>query len=77
MILGVKNKKVAVTYNNIGGVYEEQSNYELALEYYQKSLRIKEELLGGNHEELALSYNNIGSVYQARGEDEESMDYFN
>ncbi|CAF4386216.1 unnamed protein product, partial [Rotaria sordida] len=34
-------------------------NYSKALEFYEKSLKIREKALPSNHPDLAQSYNNI------------------
>ena len=50
------------SYNTIGLIYQDQGNYEKALEYYLKSLKIAKEL--GDKRGIGDSYNNIGLVYQ-------------
>ena len=50
-------------YNNIGGIYYNQSDYPLAFDYYFKALKISEEL--GNKRGMAMSYTNIGILYTA------------
>ncbi|CAF4555589.1 unnamed protein product [Rotaria magnacalcarata] len=42
--------------------------YSKALEYYEKSLKIREISLPPTHPDLAQSYNNIGGVYYNMGE---------
>ncbi len=39
------------------------SKYTKALEYYEKSLKIRLKLLGEEHVDTAANYNNIGFVY--------------
>ncbi len=44
----------------IGRGYQEMSDYKKALEYYEKSLKIKLKLLGEEHVSTATTYNNMG-----------------
>lgn len=60
--------------NNIGFIYDDKGNVIKALEYYHKSLSIREELddkLG-----IAVSLNNIGIIYIKQGEPEQALDYY-
>ena len=51
--------------NNIGIIYYNQGNYEQALDYYSKSLKIKEEL--GDNEGIPSTLSNIGIIYYLQG----------
>ena len=42
--------------------------YEKALEYQQKALVIRKEVLDPKHPDLAYSYDNIGAIYQDMGD---------
>jgi two-component sensor histidine kinase/Tfp pilus assembly protein PilF len=61
--------------NNIGYNYKSIGNLSLALDYYNQSLKIEEEIEHKNGE--ASTLNNIGSVYQIKGEVEKALKYFN
>lgn len=52
--------------NNIGYVYKQQGNIAKALEWYNKSLKIREEI--GNKYGIANSLNNIGRIYNIQGD---------
>tara|TARA_R110001592_G_scaffold17138_1_gene72663 strand:- start:423 stop:2285 length:1863 start_codon:yes stop_codon:yes gene_type:complete len=61
-------------YNNIGFIYDDKGDVIKALEYYHKSLSIREELddkLG-----IAVSLNNIGIIYIKQGEPEQALEYY-
>ena len=58
-------KGIASSYNNIGLIYANQGKYDLALENYFKSLKIRQEI--GNQYGIASSYNNIGLIYANQG----------
>jgi len=58
-------KKAAEAVNNIGYLYSSQGKFELAIQYYFKSLRIQKSLK--NQKDVAIIYNNIGRVYDQQG----------
>ena len=45
-VLGVEHKKTAISYGNIGSVYDSKGDYSTALEYLLKGLNIMEAVLG-------------------------------
>ncbi|CAF4194500.1 unnamed protein product [Rotaria sordida] len=55
-------------YHCLGMIKDDLGQYNEAIEFYQKSLNIKEKTLPPNDIGLAWSYNNIGSVYYSMGE---------
>jgi tetratricopeptide (TPR) repeat protein len=76
--------------NNLGLVYRKygdpfcksqikdacmQSGVQKALEYYLRSLKIKEEIKDQNG--IGISYNNLGGVYSFLGDYEKALEYFN
>ncbi|CAF1332148.1 unnamed protein product [Adineta steineri] len=54
--LSVNHPNLAISYSNIGGVYDSMGEYEKALSFYEKTLPAE-------HPSLATSYNNLGSIY--------------
>jgi hypothetical protein len=48
--------------------YKFKGDYRKALEYHEKSLKIRLKLLGEEHEHTAVSYNNIGNLYAMMSE---------
>ena len=48
---------------NFGTCYGEKNEFDKALEYYFKCLKIYLSKLGDNHEETALTIYNIGLIY--------------
>jgi two-component sensor histidine kinase/Tfp pilus assembly protein PilF len=67
-------KTLAGALNNIGYIYDDQGKVVEALEYYHKSLTIREELddtLG-----IAISLNNIGIIYVNQGELDYALSYY-
>ncbi len=49
----------AVAHNNIGLILHDQSNYETALEHYERALAINRDI--GNQLQIAANYNNIAN----------------
>ena len=76
-VLGENHPDLAITYGNIGGVYDSKSDYDSALQYYDKAMKIQERVLGENHPDLATTYNNIGVAYNNKGDYIEALKYLN
>jgi tetratricopeptide (TPR) repeat protein len=57
--------------SNIAGIYKKQSNYDKALEYYNKSLQ-----LTSDPSSITTIYNNIAFVYLYKGDNNKSVEYF-
>ena len=66
----------ATAYNNIGEVYESQSDHDTALQYFQKALRIQQSIFGESHPDVAMSYNNIGVVYYDKEDYDTALQYY-
>lgn len=60
--------------NVVGVIYHNKGEIDIALEFYQESLRLREQVK--NPEDIAISLNNIGAVYEHRGEYNLALDYF-
>ncbi|MES2140032.1 MAG: tetratricopeptide repeat protein [Bacteroidota bacterium] len=60
--------------NNIGYVYKQQGDITKALEWYNKSLKIREEI--GNKYGIANSINNIGRIYNIQGNNRKAIEYY-
>ncbi|MFC2104261.1 tetratricopeptide repeat protein [Bacteroidota bacterium] len=66
--------KLAECYKNIGNIYNGKDNYSFANNYYQKSLKIYEELydtLG-----IAKIYNNLGALNRNQGNFIQTLEYY-
>ena len=73
---GENHPNVAMSYNNIGRIYDSQGNHSKALAYYTKSLEIRLSIFGENHPDVAMSYNNIGSIYDNQGDYSKALEYY-
>ena len=60
---GKESFDCADTLNNIGNVYYDQNKLNLALEYYNRALSIKEKVKGKESFDCADTLHNIGYVY--------------
>jgi len=68
-------KWMASALNTQGVAMYYKSNYEKALDYHNRSMKIKAEL--DNIQGVATSLNNIGMVYELQSDYEKAMDYYN
>lgn len=66
---------IAGAQNNIGLVYDEQSNYPESLDHYFKSLRLYESL-NGQEFNTAMVLGNIGIVYKKQKDYNKSYEYY-
>lgn len=63
--LGDNHPSVAISYNNLAGLYDEMGRYGEAEPMYHKALEIRLEQLGDSHPDIAQSYNNLALLYQS------------
>lgn len=61
-------------YNNIGFIYDDKGDIINALKYYNKSLKIREDL--NDKEGIAVSLNNIGVIYIKQEQYKQALDYY-
>jgi len=65
---------IAFALNTLGVSYHARSNYTIALEYFQKSLVIREEI--GDKESIPVLLSNIGSIYETLDNYPKALEYF-
>ncbi|CAF0987490.1 unnamed protein product [Adineta steineri] len=63
-------------YACLGYVQDGQGDYEKAIWYYEKALKIRQKTLPSNHPLLATPYSNIGSVYKRMGEYSKALSFY-
>jgi tetratricopeptide (TPR) repeat protein len=70
---------IARSYDSLGAAYGANGEYDTAIDYHQKALKIEEKIYADNltaaHPDLALSYNNLGVVYDAKSEPDLAIYY--
>ena len=67
-------KHLADALNNIGFLAQQQGEIPKSLEYYHKSLQLREEIK--DKKGIAESLNNIGGVYLNQGDNPKALDYY-
>lgn len=67
-------KYEAAALNNIGFIYKNQGDISKALEYYNKSLQLREEI--GDKEGTATSLTNIGVIYDDQGDIPKALEHY-
>ncbi len=70
------NPLLGSRFNNLGSNYDDLSNRDMALYYYEKALVIKKNVLSENHPDIARSYNNIALTYMNLGKYSESLENY-
>lgn len=66
---------LAMAYHNLGVLYADKGNNELALEYYGKSLRIQRIL--NNQKAMSHLYDNMGLIYRRQQDYDKALEYHN
>jgi len=66
---------VSFSCNNIGSVLFQQGKHQEALEYYFRSLSIKEKVYGKDHFQVASSCTEIAFILFTQGKHNESVEY--
>ncbi len=61
-----------IVYEQIGDVYDKQSNYSLAIKQYEESIALCDD-----EKKLTIYYNKIGRIYFYIGTYDKSIEYFN
>lgn len=72
-IIGIK-RDVASAFNGMGEYYMVIYDFNKALEYYGKALKIEKEISGKN--EMANIYCNMGEIYRLQGDLDHAMEYY-
>ncbi|CAF2074415.1 unnamed protein product, partial [Rotaria magnacalcarata] len=66
----------ASIYHQLGSTKYHQGQYQQAVKFYQKSLKIREKALPPTHPDLATSCSCIGGVYSDMGEYSKALEYY-
>jgi tetratricopeptide (TPR) repeat protein len=68
------NNKVAVAYHQLGIVAQEQRQFDTAIEYYQKALKIRED--AGDLHHAANQYHQLGMVAEEQRRFDTAIEYY-
>jgi tetratricopeptide (TPR) repeat protein len=60
----------------LGIVLDEKGDYESSIEWHQKSIEIKKQILKANNPSIGYSYNSIANVYQKKGDYKHAIEYY-
>ena len=69
--------EVARVYNDLANVYQDEHEFEKALDYHFRSLATKKRILGNMHPEIGISSYNLGRVNYSMGDYDKAIEYFN
>ena len=67
---------IATIYNNLGGIQRSNEQYDLAIKYYDQSLKIKLKIYINNHPSIAITYNNLGETYDNKTEYDKAIECY-
>ena len=65
---------MAISLNRIGVILRTQGDFNKAIDYYLRSIKISNEI--DDKKMLAISFNSIGIVYSEQGNYNKAIDYF-
>ena len=64
---GPDDQRLATSLSNLAVLYKTQGKYAQAEPLYQRSLAIREKVLGSEHPDVGLSLNNLAELYRTQG----------
>ncbi len=70
------NVEETFLFHQLGKVKNGQGKYEEAVGFYEKSIKINQNILPTTHSHLCASYSNIGRVYHNMGEYSKAHSYY-
>lgn len=71
--LGPEHLDIAITLDNLAGLYENLGDYEKALLLCQRAFEINEKVLGPEHPDVAITLNNLAGLYRQMGDYEKAL----
>ena len=66
-LFGAEHPDVAMSLNDLAGLYQAQGRYAQAEPLLQRALQIREKLFSAEHPDVAMSLNNLAMLYQDQG----------
>ena len=73
-LYGTESTITAAGYTNVGAVYNQRQEYDIALEWYRRALSILQKATPG-HQDVAAAFNNVGMALYQLGEFELSLNH--
>ncbi|HEX8367085.1 MAG TPA: tetratricopeptide repeat protein, partial [Pyrinomonadaceae bacterium] len=74
--LEIETENSAALYNQIAYYIDDLAEYEKAVIFYQKALKIDEKTIGKVHPDYATSLNNLALVYKSQGRYDEAIELY-
>ncbi len=74
-VFGSESKQVANIFHLFGNIAYAYGNYDEAIGFWEKTLKIRLKTLGNEHSDVAYSYNNIGASYASQGKYGKAIEY--
>lgn len=74
---GREHPYVSKTVHNLGALYCEQGDYNIALSMFEETLRVRRQTLGPNDDSVADTLQWIANVYRELEMHQKSLEYFN
>lgn len=74
---GDNSQAMAATYTNQASQSYQSKDYDKAVEFYGKAVKIHRSLLGENHPAIASTYYNMANAYFRKGDLDNAIEYFN
>src|SRR5262249_8583320 len=66
-VLGKDHPTVAIRYNNLAGLLQDQGKYDQAEPLYRRAIETRERVLGKDHPDVATSYNDLALLLAGQG----------
>jgi len=66
---------ISIVYNNLGSLYLTKRDYGKAIEYFEKSLSIRENLSQKDELSMIQSYGNLGTAYTQMGQQKKALPF--
>jgi tetratricopeptide (TPR) repeat protein len=67
-------KELGLAFNEAGGIFYNQGDYERAEKYFSKGLEVR--LYLNDKEDIAASLNNVGETYRLKGDTKTALEYY-
>ena len=74
-LYGISDKKTIISYNKIGRLYFEQSDYQKAKEYLEKALSVNKSISNVCDKDTAKIYDDLGSVFWKQGDHKTALKF--
>ena len=67
---------LGVALNDAASIYQDNGEYKIAIEFFEKALTICENVHETEHSDTAAIYNNIAGIYDDKGDYDKALEYY-